>query len=110
MRHPITSTEFNTDVSKAIDKGLEILGDASVKQAFYHHVGKKAKITREEIPTKLDAFCKALTDLFYEGALILERRIAQDLFDILDLDFVEKSNWNLSDYVNQARNDITGRS
>ena len=79
-----------------------MLGDDSLKRAFYYHVERSAHLEREEIPCNLKAFHAALTCLFFEGAAILERHIARTLFDRLGLEFEEKENWNISDYAKRA--------
>jgi hypothetical protein len=64
MSNAISRSRFNALVLKAIDEGAGVLGDAPVKHAFYYHVEKRLKTTREGIPNKLQAFHKALYDLF----------------------------------------------
>ena len=99
MSNAITRSRFNALVLKAIDEGAGILGDAPVKHAFYYHVEKRLKTTKEEIPDNLQAFHKALYDLFDQGAMILERRIARILYDELGIEFVAHDGWSLNDYI-----------
>jgi hypothetical protein len=100
-----TTIRKNLDpqILRAIDCGLQILGEESVKRAFYYHVEKRSKMKRQEIPCNLDAFHKILIDLFGDGALILERRIARCLFDELNLEFEVNNGWHLADYVKKAQ-------
>jgi hypothetical protein len=102
MPNLTNSSRFNAQVLKAIDEGAEILGDARVKQAFFYHVEKRLKTKREGIPTNLQAFHKALFDLFDQGAVILERRIARILYDQFGIEFVAHDGWSLLDYVKHA--------
>jgi len=99
MSNPISRSRFNALVLKAIDEGAGILGDTPVKHAFYYHVEKRLKTTREGIPNDLQAFHKALYDLFDQGAVILERRIARILYEELGIEFVAHDAWSLKDYV-----------
>lgn len=90
-------------ILRAIDCGLQILGEESVKRAFYYHVEKHSTMKRQEIPSNLDAFHKILIYLFGDGALILERRMARCLYDELNLEFEVNNGWNLVDYVKKAQ-------
>jgi hypothetical protein len=102
MPHTTNSSRFNALVLKAIDEGVEILGDSRVKQAFVYHVEKRLKIKREGIPNNLEAFHIALFDLFDKGAVILERRIARILYDQFGVEFVAHDGWSLLDYIKHA--------
>lgn len=95
-------SRFNALVLKAIDEGAEILGDTTVKKAFFYHIEKRLKTKREGIPNNLQAFHKALFDLFDQGAVILERRIARILYDQFGLEFVAHNGWSLLDYIKHA--------
>ncbi len=103
MRYHMTTKQFDSSVSRAVDKGLTILGDEKVKQAFYYHVEKRAHLKRDEIPSDLDAFHKALNDMFFEGAAILEKRMARELYDMLGLEFEANERWSLPDYAKHAK-------
>ena len=83
-----------------------ILGDAPVKRAFYYHVEKRLKTTRDGIPDNLESFHKVLFVLFDRGAEILERRIARNLYAQLGIEFVAHDGWNLVDYIKNAGFDL----
>jgi hypothetical protein len=97
-----TSREFNHLVLEAIDEGLSILGDDPVKRAFYYHLKKRANIKRTEIPDKLKEFHEALADLFFDGSIILERRISRHLYERLGLELPTNDGWTIADYVKEA--------
>ncbi len=103
MRPHPTLEEFNASVLEAVDRGLTVLGDKPVKVAFYSHIEKSVHLGREEIPLRLDVFHKAMTNLFFDGTSIIEKRMARELYRILDLSFEENGKWNLSDYVSHAK-------
>jgi len=94
--------EFSQLVLEAVDEGLSILGDEPVKRAFYYHLEKRANIKRSEIPEKLKAFHDALADLFFDGSVVLERRISRHLFGRLGLELPIHDGWTVADYVREA--------
>ncbi len=102
MSEEINRSKFNALILNAIDEAAGILGEAPVKQAFFYHVQKRLKAKREGIPNNLKAFHEALFDLFDQGAVILERRIARILYDQLGIEFVAHDGWSLIDYIEHA--------
>ena len=96
------SREFTQLVLEAVDEGLSILGGDPVKNAFYYHLNKRANVKRIEIPYKLGAFHDALVDLFFDGSIILERRISRHLYGRLGLELPADDGWVITDYVKEA--------
>jgi hypothetical protein len=96
------SKEFNQLVLEAVDEGLSILGGEPVQRAFYYHLEKRANIKRGEIPEKLKAFHDALADLFFDGSVVLERRISRHLFGRLGLELPIHDGWTVADYAREA--------
>ena len=70
---------FEEFLLEAIDEGLSVLGE-SAKQAVYCHLGKTFKITRQDIPYRLEEFTDAIEGIFGAGAKILEIQIMKCLF------------------------------
>lgn len=62
---------FEQILLEAIDEALSSLGE-SVKKSIYFHVENSFNIKRQEIPQKIDAFSKALEQIFGPGARHLE--------------------------------------
>jgi hypothetical protein len=98
-----SSDRFNELILEAVDDGLSLLGDEPVKRVFYYQVERRANIRREDIPQKLIAFHEALKDMFFEGALILERRMARHIYETLNLAFEANNGWTISEYVQKAK-------
>jgi hypothetical protein len=96
------SREFNQLILEAVDEGLSILGGDPVKRAFYYHLEKRANIKRNEIPDKLEAFHDALAELFFDGSVILERRISRHLYGRLGLELPADNGCTIVDYVRKA--------
>ncbi len=97
-----SSKEFDQLILEAVDEGLSILGGDSVKRAFYYHLEKRAKIKPDEIPRKLKAFHEVLTELFFDGSVILEMRISRHLYKRLGLEPPSNNGWTFADYVREA--------
>jgi len=77
-----------------------MLGE-SVRGAIYYHIERTFQIRREEIPKRLEAFHEALQGMLGEGAMVVERLIAKNLYAKLGLRFEQHE--ALIDYVNHAR-------
>ena len=87
---------------EAIDEGLLMLGEGG-KQSIHYHVETHYQIKREEICDRIEAFGKALENLFGAGAKLIEATIAKNLYERLGLKFESHEGWALVDYVNHAR-------
>jgi len=96
------SESFGSAVLEAVDEGLRVFGK-SVRHVIYYHLEARHHVKREEIPEKLEAFHKALEDLYGAGAGVVEKQIAEALHSRLGLSFVKHKNWTLVDYVNNAK-------
>ncbi len=93
---------FKGIVLQAVDEGLMVLGN-TVRHALYYHAERIYHVKREEVPDRLAAFHEALSSLLGAGARIVERCIAQNLYNKLGLEFEEHEGWTLVDYVNHAK-------
>jgi hypothetical protein len=87
---------------EAVEEGLSSLGD-SPKQAIFFHLETSFEISKDNIPTNLTEFSKALEKIFGPGALYLEKLIVKRLYEKLGLEFEEVKNWDFLEYVNNAR-------
>jgi hypothetical protein len=101
---------FNQHVLDAIDAALCVLGGESVTRAFYYQLEKRSKITRDQIPCKLQAFHEALFELFDDGSVILERRICRVLYETLGLEYSVSEGKTLADCVEEALFNVNGSS
>lgn len=63
-----------------------MLGE-SVRGAIYYHIERTFHIRREQIPKRLEAFHEALQGMLGEGAMVVERLIAKNLYAKLGLQF-----------------------
>ncbi len=99
---------FNQHVLDAVDAALSVLGGESVMRAFYYQLEKRSKITRDQIPCKLEVFHQALLELFDDGSVILERRICRVLYENLGLEYSVSEGKTLADCVEEALVDVNG--
>lgn len=93
---------LRTILLEAVEEGLSCLGD-SPKQAIFFHLETSFEISKENIPTNLTEFSKALEKIFGPGAVYLEKLIAKRLYEKLGLEFEAVENWDFLEYVNNAR-------
>jgi len=70
---------FEKLLLEAIDEGLSSLGE-TCKQAIYFHLEKKFKLTKQDIPFRIEDFTEAMENIFGVGAKVLEIRIMKNLF------------------------------
>jgi hypothetical protein len=87
---------------EAVEEGLSSLGD-SPKQAIFFHLETSFEISKDNIPTNLTEFSKALEKIFGPGALYLEKLIVKRLYEKLGLEFEDVENWNFLEYVESVR-------
>jgi len=87
---------------EAVEEGFSSLGD-SPKQAIFFHLETSFKIRKDNIPTNLTEFARALEKIFGPGAFYLEKLIAKRLYEKLGLEFEEVENWDFLEYVSNAK-------
>ncbi len=93
---------FDKTLLEAVDHALLSFGESPSK-AIYYHLDKRFKIQKEDIPEEADKFASALTAIFGSGATVIERLIIKDLYQRLNLNFEEKSSFEIADYISLAR-------
>lgn len=98
---PKASKRFDSAVLIAIHDGLLVLGE-KVRHVIYYYLETHYQVKHEEIPGRLEAFHKALQDIFGAGTETVEKVIAKNLYSSLELSFIEHKNWTLADYVKDA--------
>jgi len=94
--------DFEKFFIEAIDEGLKSLGEGGRQMVFFH-LENSYSIKKRDIPKKPEVFVAALEKIFGEGALILEKLIAESLYSKLGLDYEEKDDYTFRNYVEEAR-------
>jgi hypothetical protein len=101
----LPQNNFNRILLAAVEEGLSSLGD-SPKEAIFFHLEVSFKIKKEEIPTNLTEFAKALEEIFGPGASYLQRLIAKRLCEKLDLKLENTENLDLLRCVDNVQKHI----
>ncbi|MEM3595279.1 MAG: hypothetical protein QXL25_01650 [Candidatus Bathyarchaeia archaeon] len=74
---------------------------------MYSHVERNHHIKREDLPENLEILHNILKGVLGAGVMVLERVIAKNLYERLNLNFVDHEDWALIDYVKDAEQ-LTG--
>ena len=100
--------KFEDVLLESIDEAFSTLGE-SVKKVIYFHLSEKFKITKRNIPNKINAFSDALEKIFGLGARKLEILIVSKLHEKINCNYEWKGpNWlvpdlTFSQYVELSR-------
>lgn len=102
----MTDNAFGKLLLKAVDSALLSLGD-SARQSVYFHLEKKFRITREDVPNRIDDFSRGLERIFGEGAKFLEILVMKKLYEEMGfkgeiLKVEQRKEFRFSDYVKAA--------
>ena len=98
----MSPANFEKILLVAVEEGLSSLGDSS-KHAIFFHLEASFKVKKDNIPTNLTEFAKALEKIFGPGASYLEKLIVKRLYEKLGLEFKEVERWNFLEYVNNVK-------
>jgi len=101
----LPQNNFSKILLAAVEESLSSLGD-SPKQAILFHLEASFKIKKENIPTNLTEFSKALEGIFGPGASYLEKLIAKRLYEKLGLEFENEGNWDFLECVTKVQKRI----
>ena len=96
---------FEKLLLEAVDEGLSSLGDSS-EQAIYFHLEKTFKISKKDIPNKIDEFASAIERIFGFGARFLEIQIMRRLYEKVGHAFTyfpEQEDLVFAEYIAAAR-------
>jgi len=106
----LTKRYFEKLLLKAVDEGLSSLGETS-KQAIYFHLEKSFNIKKQEIPSKIEAFAKAIEKIFGSGADFLEILIMKRLYEKIGgvFEWQESTEFVFIEYVTVARRNFQER-
>jgi len=76
----LRNRSFEKLLLEAVDEGLSSLGD-SATHAVYFHLEKTFKISKRDIPYKIEEFADAIEKIFGAGAKFLEVLIMKRLYE-----------------------------
>jgi len=100
----LSKPDFEKLLLEAVDEGLSSLGESS-KQAIYFHLKKSFSIRKREIPSKIEAFAKAIEKIFGLGANFLEILIMKRLYEKIGgvFEWHESTEFAFTEYVAVAK-------
>jgi hypothetical protein len=94
---------FDVVVLKAIDETFSLLG-ASFKESIYIHLEKVYKISKRDIPNKIEEFIEAIETIFGIGAKLLEIHIIKKLHqNVKNINFPLKKDLIFTEYIAELR-------
>lgn len=100
----MTKKTFNKLLIEVIDDSLATLGDSAM-QAIYFHLENKFKITKDDIPYRIEDFANGIEKIFGLGARFLEILIMKNLYTKIGqpLDWSEDKELMFAEYVTAAK-------
>ena len=94
---------FDEVIIKAIDETFSLLG-ASFKESIYIHLEKGYKISKRDIPNKIEEFTEAIETIFGIGAKLLEIHIIKKLHQsVQKINFLSKKDLIFTEYIAELR-------
>lgn len=98
---------FNDVLSAAIDEAISGLLGLGVLDALYKALRKSYDITRDELPYRLDTVFTVLESVFgAQGTSRIERSIARQLYQKLNLHYEAVPYHTLTDYIERAKRQV----
>ena len=89
-----------------MDQGIRSLLSQEVADAFRSNLRDKLSIGAEEIPDQLPTVSVMLRKYFGPSARTIENTTAQELYSKCGLEFKKNQDYDLTDYVEDARNKL----
>jgi len=97
---------FEEYLLAAIDEAFNSIGE-DCKQTIYHHLEKKYKLNKNDIPDRIEDFSESIECIFGLGAKVLEMRIMKNLYQKIECPFpylFNKESLDFVNYIKSARN------
>lgn len=109
----MTEKAFQKSFLEAVDAAFLSLGE-SAKQSIYFHLESKFRLSRDDIPCRLEDFDAGLEKIFGAGARFLEVLIMKELHENMGpavgtMKWKEKKEFKFVDYVKTAEQSYSGR-
>lgn len=99
----LRKSDFQRLLSESLDDALKDLFGEESKQMIYTWLKSEYRIASEEMPERLGDFDLALTRMFGRSSRAIRRVIVKRLYSRMRIEFVERTNCGLLDYVADAR-------
>jgi hypothetical protein len=110
---PRTQRELAFDrlLINSVEETLAALLGEILREAVYDALRNRFNITMDQVPERLDDFSLDLEKLLGTvPSKTIRRAMIKRFYAELGLEFVERANWRLPDYVREARTKMSGRN
>lgn len=95
---------------KTVEEAIsEVLGAKAASSIFYY-LETYHSVRREELPNNLSTFFSVLEKVFGAGGRTIGRAVVRKLYVKLALEFVEKPDKELTDYIAEAMKQLAKRT
>ena len=102
--HSSKEPEFDRMLVESLNESFATILGEIPKKTVYDILEKKHNIAANRIPERLNEFTTALETLFgVTPSKAIMRIIVKTLYSKLGLTYVERPDWRLPDYVNEAK-------
>jgi len=103
-----TGPEFDRLFVQSLDESFAAILGEIAKQTFYDGLEKNHAIARNRRPDRMNEFTTALETVFGAAcSKVLIKIIAKGLYSKLGLTFIERPDWQLLDYLTEAKSRTT---
>jgi len=95
---------FNKILARSVKEGVTNALGRNVAATMFDQLYEHYDLTLENIPYRLDIFFSILEDAFgYKISRVMSRVIARKLYAQLSLEFIEKPEKGLLEYIDEAK-------
>jgi hypothetical protein len=102
--HSCKEPEIDRMLVEALNESFAAILGEIPRKTVYDILEKKHAIAVNQIPERLNEFTTALETLFgFTGTKAIVRIIVKRLYSKLGLTYVERPDWRLPDYVDEAK-------
>lgn len=107
----MTEKAFQKCLLDAVDSAFSSLGD-SAKQSIYYHLDNKFKLSKNDIPCRIEDFEDGMEKIFGAGTRFLEVLIMKQLYEKLGtqvnvIKWDESKDFKFVDYVKAAEQNFS---
>jgi ABC-type dipeptide/oligopeptide/nickel transport system permease component len=95
---------FNELLCMSIDDAISQILGPQVLESLYEHLNRKYSVSRDEVPYRLQTMYAVLHSEFgFKGARTIERQIAKNFCNRLNMPFLESPDCTLDMYIEKAK-------
>ena len=100
----VATSELDRLLVESLDESFAAILGEIPKKTLFDFLEKNRAITKNRIPEKLNEFTTAMDTVFgTTTSKVLESIVVKGLYSKLALTYIERPDWRLPDYVNEAK-------